>query len=124
MKEKFFKTAFGGNFGTSKFDKKSSFCTLLGFEPIWDYKPTNATHADRPVVHTGDKHLNLSIVNEFHLKCDCINGSIINGVRHLLLYIFVLDKPSGYKVFCEPETIHYKKNKAVLQYYTVLFRRR
>ena len=27
----------------------------------------------------------------------------------------VLDKPSGYKVFCEPETIHYKKtNKSVL----------
>ena len=28
---------------------------------------------------------------------------------------FVLGKPAGYKVFCEPETIHYKKiNKSVL----------
>ena len=30
-------------------------------------------------------------------------------------FSFVLYKPAGYKVFCEPETIHYKKlNKSVL----------
>ena len=37
------------------------------------------------------------------------------GLRQPLLFSFVLDKPSGYIVFCEPETIHYKKiNKSVL----------
>ena len=49
------------------------------------------------------------------MKCDCIDGSIQDVVRQPILYSFVLDKPSGYKVFCEPETIHYKKiSKPVL----------
>ena len=49
------------------------------------------------------------------MKCDAIDGSVVNGVRQPILYSFVLDKPAGYKVLCEPETIHYKKiNKSVL----------
>ena len=40
--------------------------------------------------------------------------SIQNGLRQPILYSFVLDKKPGYKVFSEPETIHYKKtNKPV-----------
>ena len=54
------------------------------------------------------------------MKSDCIDGSIQNGVRQPILFSFVLDKPAGYKVFCEPETIHYKKmNKSVLN--TIMF---
>ena len=45
------------------------------------------------------------------MNCDVIDGSVVNGVRQPILYSFVSDKPSGYKVFCEPETIHYKKIK-------------
>ena len=45
------------------------------------------------------------------MKCDCIDGSIQNGLRQPILFTFVLDKPSGYKLFCEPETNHYKKIK-------------
>ena len=49
------------------------------------------------------------------MKCDCIDGSIQDGLRQPILFSFVLDKPSGYKNFCEPETTHYKKiNKPVL----------
>ena len=49
------------------------------------------------------------------MKSDCIDGSIQDGVRQPILFSFNLDKPCGYKVFCEPETIHYKKiNKSVL----------
>ena len=49
------------------------------------------------------------------MKCDCIDGSIQNGVREPILYRFVLDKRPGYKIFSEPETVHYKKiNKSVL----------
>ena len=48
------------------------------------------------------------------MKCDCIDGSTQNGVRQAISFTFVLDKPSGYKIFCEPERIHYKKNKSVL----------
>ena len=49
------------------------------------------------------------------MKCDIIDGSIQDGVRQPILFSFVLDKPSGYKIFCQPETIHYKKiNKSIL----------
>ena len=49
------------------------------------------------------------------MKCDCIDGSIQDGVRQPILFSFVLDKPAGYKDFCEPETIHFKKiNKSIL----------
>ena len=49
------------------------------------------------------------------MKCNAIDGSIVNGIRQSILYSFVLDKPSGYKTFSEPETIHYKEiNKSVL----------
>ena len=89
-----------------RFDETSFFQTLLGFTPYWDYKPS--------AVYTCDKILILSSVNKIHLKCNIIDSSVINGVRQPILYSFVLDKKPGYKVFCEPETIHYKKiNKSV-----------
>ena len=93
-----------------RFDEKSFFHTLIGFDPYWDYKFTNAIHADAPGVYTSDKViLNLNTIDKIHLKCDIIDGSIQDGVRQPILFSFVLDKPSGYKIFCEPETIHYKK---------------
>ena len=115
-KVKLILTHFGSTFGTLRFDKKSFFHTLLKFEPYWDYKPTNAIHADSPGVYTTDKNiLNLNTKDKIHLKCDCIDGSIQDGLRQPILFSFVLDKPSGDKVFCVPETIHYKKlNKSVL----------
>ena len=108
-------------FETLRFDKKSFFHTLLGFTPYWDYKPTNDIHADAPGIYTSDKvTLNLNTINKIHLKCDIIDGSIQDGLRQPILFSFVLDKPSGYKVFCQPETIHYKKiNKSILN--TVTF---
>ena len=33
----------------------------------------------------------------------------INGLRQPLLFNFVSDKPLGFKVFCQPETLDYKK---------------
>ena len=101
--------------GTLRFKEKSFFHTLLGFTPYWDYKPTNSNHVFIPGVYISDIILNLSATNKIHLKCDCIDGSIQDGVRQSILFSFVLDKPNGYKVVCEPETIHYNKiNKSVL----------
>ena len=109
-------TRFATTFGTLRFDEKSFFHTLLGFDPYWDYKPTITIHADSPGVYTSDKIiLNLITINKIYLKCSCIDGSIQGGVRQPFLFSFVLDKPDGYKVFCETETTHSKKiNKSVL----------
>ena len=90
-----------------RFDEKSFFSTILGFTPGWDYKHYNQ--------YLSQKIVNLNSTNKVHLKCDAIDGSVVNGIRQPILYSFVLDKPAGYKVFSEPETIHYKKiNKSVL----------
>ena len=90
-----------------RFDEKSFFSTVLGFTPGWDYKHYNK--------YTSQKVVNLGSTNKIHLKCDCIDGSVLNGLRQPVLCSFVLDKLAGYKIFSEPETIHYKKiNKSVL----------
>ena len=124
-KTKLILTRFGSTFGTLTFDEKSFFHTLLGFHPYWDYKPTNVIHADSPGVYTSDKIiLNINTINKIHLKCDIIDGSIQDGASQPILFSFVLDKPAGYKVFCEPETIHYKKIiKSLLNTVTFSFRR-
>ena len=106
--------------GTLRLNDRSFFHNLLGFTPYWDYKPTNSNRDGIPGVYTSNKFLNLSSINKIHLKCDCIDGSIQDGVRQPILFSLVLDKPSGYKVFCEPETIHYKRiNKSVLNTITI-----
>ena len=96
-----------------RFDEKSFFSTILGFTPGWDYKHYNK--------YTSQKLVNLGSTNKIHLKCDCIDGSVLNGLRQPILYSFVLDKLPGYKIFSEPETIHkYKKiNKSVLNTITI-----
>ena len=90
-----------------RFDEKSFFSTILGFSSGWDYK-----HYKK---YTSHKIVNLGSTNKINLKCDVIDGSVVNGSRQPILYTFILDKLPGYKVFSEPETIHYKKiNKSVL----------
>ena len=37
------------------------------------------------------------------MKCDVIDGSIVDCLRQPFLFTFSLDKPQGYKVFSEPE---------------------
>ena len=114
-------TRFGRTFGMLRIDKKMFTHTLLKFEPYWDYKPTNAIHADSHYVYTSEKILNLSAIEKIPLKYDCNDGSVQNGVRRLILFSFILDKPSGCKVFYEPETIHYEKlNKSVLNTLTFI----
>ena len=61
------------------------------------------------------KNINLGTTNKTHLNCDDIDGSIVNGLRRAILISFVLNKPNGYKVFCRPETILFKRiNRSVL----------
>ena len=107
-KSKLCLSRFGSTFGTWRFDEKSFFY-LIGFRTFWNYKPTNAIHSDGHIVYTSNKNLNINTINKIDLKCNNIDGSIQDGVRQPILFSFVLDKPSGYKVFCEPKTIHCKK---------------
>ena len=42
------------------------------------------------------------------MKCDIIDGRVVNGLRQPIIISFVSDKPSGYKVLCQTETVHNK----------------
>ena len=97
------------------FDEKLFSRTILGFNHGWDYKHYNE--------YISQKVVNLSTTNERHLKTDVVDCSVVNRARESLLCSFVLDKPSSYEVFCEPETILYKKyEKVCSKYYKILLR--
>ena len=60
--------------------------------------------------------MNLSTKDTIRFQCVIIDGNVVNGSRQPILYMFVLDKLLGFKDFCEPETIHYKRiNQSVLK---------
>ena len=86
--------------------KNRFFGTILGFNTYWDQK--------HYIEYIRRKIVNSSAKNKIHLKCDVIDGSIVDGLRQPILFSSVLDKPTGYKLFCELETKYYKKvNKSV-----------
>ena len=75
--------------------------TLLGFTKT-DY--TAGTHiSEKPVM--------ITTTDKVHLKCDCVDGSIVNGIREQILFSFNLSAPPGYKIIKELNIILYKKNK-------------
>ena len=60
-------------------DQKSFFSTVLGFNHGWDFKHFNE--------NISQKIVNLSTTNELHLKCDVIDGSVVNGLRQPKLLV-------------------------------------
>ena len=69
-----------------------------------------------------ERPINITGVDKVHLKCDCINGSIVNGVKEHILYSFVLYSPSGHKIYSQPRVKRFKKiNKSILSHITIYF---
>ena len=65
--------------------------------------------------YKSDKPINITGIDKIHLKADCINGSIVNGVPEPVLYSFALDKPPGRKIYKSPRILLFKKiNKPIL----------
>ena len=59
-------------------------------------------------------------IDKIHLKCDCINRTVVNGIRQPILYRFSLDKPTGHWISDEPRVKLFKKiNKSVLSHITI-----
>ena len=59
--------------------------------------------------HTSEKPVMITTTDKVHLKCDCVDGSIVNGIREQILFSFNLSAPPGYKIIKEPTTVLYKK---------------
>ena len=78
---------------------KSELNTLLGF--------TNKGYTEG--THISEKPVMITTTDKVHLKCDCVDGSIVNGIREQILFSFILSAPPGYKIIKEPNIILYKK---------------
>ena len=72
--------------------------------------------------YKSNRPINITGIDKAHLKCDCIQGSIMNGVREPILYSFALISPPGHKIYKEPRIKLFKKvNKPVLSHITFYF---
>ena len=58
-----------------------------------------------------DKPINITGIDKVHIKCDCIDGSIMNGARQPILYSFALDQPRSHNLYKEPRIKLFKKIK-------------
>ena len=106
---------------TLLFTKKSFFYTILGFTQSRSY-PLEDIDGFYQLIsgsYKSDKPINITGIDKVHLKCDCIDGSIMNGIREPFLYSFSLDQPPGHKIYKEPKVMLFKKiNKSILSHIT------
>ena len=106
------------------FTEKSFFYTILGFTQSRSY-PLDDIDGFYQIIagsYKSDKPINITGIDKIHLKCDCIQGSIVNGIREPILYSFALSSPPGHKIYKEPRVKLFKKiNKSVLSHITFYF---
>ena len=80
------------------FTEKSFFYTILGFTQSGSYPLDDIDGFYQLIAgsYKGDKPINITGIDKIHLKCDCIQGSIVNGVREPILFSFALSSPPGH----------------------------
>ena len=104
--------------------KKTFFYTILRFTRSRSYPLDDIDGFYQLIAgsYKGDNPINITGIDKVHLKCDCIQGSIVNGVREPLLYSFALSSPPGHKIYKEPRVKLFKKiNKSVISHITFYF---
>ena len=106
------------------FTERSFFYTILGFTQSRSY-PLDDIDSHYQIIagsYKSDKPINITGIDKIHLKCDCIQGSIVNGIREPILYSFALSSPPGHRIYNEPRIKLFKKiNKSVLSHITFYF---
>ena len=83
------------------FTEKSFFYTILGFTQSRSY-PLDDIDGFYQIIagsYKGDKPIHITRIDKIHLKCDCIQGSIVNGIREPILFSFALSSPPGHKIY-------------------------
>ena len=58
------------------------FFGIIGFSPYWNYKSYDE--------YFGQIVIKLSTTDKIHLKCDCIDGFVLNGVKLPLLFLVLV----------------------------------
>ena len=95
------------------FTEKSFFYTILGFTQSRSYPLDDIDGFYQLIAgpYKSDRPINITGTDKIHLKCDCIQGSIVNGIREPILYSFALSSPPGHKIYKEPRIKLFKKIK-------------
>ena len=103
------------------FTEKSFFYTILGFTRSRSYR-LDDIHGFYQLIAglcKSDRPTNLTGIYKIQLKCNCINGSIVIGVREPILYSFALSSPTGHKIYKKPKIKLFKNvNISVLSHIT------
>ena len=88
------------------FTEKSFFYTILGFTQSRSYSLDDIDGFYQIIggSYKSDKPINITGIDKNHLNCDCIQGSIVNGIREPILYSFALSSPPGHKIYKEPKS--------------------
>ena len=84
---------------TLTFTEKSFFYTIIGFTqshqgPLNDIE---GFYQILPGSYQSKKSINIIGIDKVHLKCDCIQASIVNGKREPILFSFARNSIPGYK---------------------------
>ena len=96
---------------TLLFTEKSFFSTILGFAQSRPVDDIDGFYQKIARLYKSDRPINITGIDKIHLICDCINGSIVNGVREPILYSFALSSPLGHKMYKEPRIKLFRKSK-------------
>ena len=103
------------------FTNKSFVYTILGFNQSQSYPLDDIDGFYQLIAGSYESHKpnNITSIDKVHLKCDCIDGSIVNSIREIILHSFALDQPPGHTIYKEPKVKIFKKvNKSVLSHIT------
>ena len=106
------------------FTEKSFFYTILGFTRSRSYPLDDKDGFYQLIAgsYQSDKPINITGIDRIHLKSNCIQGSIVNGIRKPILFSFALSSPPGHKIYKKPRVKLFKKiNKSVLSHVTFYF---
>ena len=75
-----------------------------------------------PGSYKSDRPINITGIDKVHLKCDYMNGGIVNGVREPLLFSFAFSSPPGHRIYKKPRIKLFKKvNNSILSHTTFYF---
>ena len=99
------------------FTEKTFFYTILGFTRSRSYPLDDIEGFFQLILgsYKSDRPINFTGIDKTNLKCDSIQGSILNGIREPILYSFLLSSPPGHKIYKEPRVKLFEKaNKSVL----------
>ena len=106
------------------FTNKSFFYTILGFTQSHQgsLNDIERFYQILPGSYKSVKPINMTGNDKNHLKCDCLQGIKVNGIREPILYNFALSSPPGHKIYKEPSIKLFKKvNKSVLSHIAFYF---